>query len=126
MNVRNPPIADIPRISQPCLVNLQLETAEGDPTRLGDALRLACLLIAIASGLALLPVGFIGLLSSMICGGGCTNWAWFAVTSMTLSPLLLMVSMMAGVPAFRGPSWRLILLTLVPASLAALGFLIAP
>lgn len=99
-----------------------LKTQEGDPTILGNWLRWLCGILAGISGVALVPLGFVGLLSVMICGGGCSNAQSFFVILMTLSPLFMLVAIMSGVAAFRSPTWRMTALTIVTSLLTLIGF----
>ncbi len=92
-----------------------LHDADGELTLLGAVLKFSALLVAIASALALIPVGFVGMMSPMMCAGGCTTAVHWLAILMMVSPLLLLISAMAGVVAFSAPSWSLILLTFIPA-----------
>ena len=78
--------------------------------------------LAASSGLALVPAGFFGLLSVMICGGGCSNAQRYFVALMTLSPLFMLIAMMSGAASFRNPTWGLVALTIVPSLLTLIGF----
>lgn len=103
-------------------VSLALQTEEGEKTALGNWIRWLCGTLAALSGLALLPAGFVGLLSVMLCGGGCSDAQQIYVTLMTLSPLFMLVSLMSGIAVFRSPTWRLVGLTVVPSLLTLIGF----
>lgn len=103
-------------------VSFALQTQEGDPTILGIWVRWLCGILAAISGVALVPLGFVGLLSVMICGGGCSTAQWFFVTLLTLSPMFMIVAIMSGVAAFRSPTWRLAALTIVTSLLTLIGF----
>jgi hypothetical protein len=71
---------------------------------------------------ALVPLGFVGLLSVMICSGGCSNTQLAFVTLMTISPLFMLVAVMSGIAVFRSPTWGLAALTIVPSLLTLIGF----
>ena len=103
-------------------MSLALQTEEGDKTALGTWVRLLCGTLAALSGLALLPAGFVGLLSVMLCGGGCSGAQQIYIALMTLSPLFMLVSPMSGVAVFRNPTWPLVGLTIVPSLLTLIGF----
>ena len=101
-----------------------LYDANGEPTGLGRGLGIFALLIAVASGLALLPALIIGPASAMLCGGPCSMATEVGVHLMLFSPLLLLISMICGWFAFRQPTWGLLLFTAGPAAMAATGFLL--
>jgi hypothetical protein len=104
---------------------IPLYDLDGELTALGTGLRIGSLVVGVASGLALVPASIFGLLSPMICGGGgCTTTVEIAIGGMVLSPVLLLISAMCGVVAFRNPSWSLMLWTLIPAMIAATAFLV--
>ncbi|HEX8363729.1 MAG TPA: hypothetical protein VF603_00420 [Allosphingosinicella sp.] len=94
-----------------------LYDSDGEITPLGSGLRTASLVVAVASGLALPYLTPVALLSPMICGGGCSDGMALLVTVFFLSPALLLLSLVSGIIAFRSPSWRAVLLTLVPSGI---------
>ena len=96
-----------------------LRDSDGELTPLGNGLRIASLVVALASGIALPYLTPLALLSPMICGGGCSDGKALLVTVFTLSPALLLISLVSGIIAFRSPSWRAILLTLAPSGVVA-------
>ena len=101
-----------------------LYDADGELTALGAALRICALVVAIASVLGIAPACIYAMLAPMFCDSPCTTAVAVAGSVMALSPLLLLISAMSGVVAFRSPSWSLILLTLIPAAIAGTAFLV--
>jgi hypothetical protein len=100
-----------------------LHNAEGELTPLGTALRISALAVAIASGLMLIPASIFGLLSPMLCGGGCALAVELAVTVLVFSPLLLLISALSGAVAIGNLTWPLILMTLLPAMIVAMAWI---
>jgi hypothetical protein len=94
----------------------------GEFTVLGTRLRVTSLVVGVFSGLALIPATLFGLLSGMLCDGGCSSARNLAVMVMTASPLLFLMSTMAGCVALKSPSWPLILLAIVPPLVAIPAF----
>jgi len=92
----------------------------GELTGLGRGLRVATLIVGIASGLALFPASFFALFAGSLCNAACTTAQIALVTMVFFSPLLFAVSAMSGVVAFQHPTPPLILFTWIPATSAAI------
>lgn len=85
----------------------------------------ASLATAILAGLSIVPAAIIAMLSQMLCEASCTAEVRTAAITIMFSPLLLVISALAGAAAYKQPSWILVLLTLVPACVTAAAYLLA-
>jgi hypothetical protein len=88
----------------------------GELTDFGEVMRIACVLLAIISGIAFIPVSFFALLGvPMACdgGGACAHPGPYrdAVSAAAASPMLLIISMFAGAFGAKYPTWKLIVMS---------------
>jgi len=119
------PIADIQTECNRETVNSALQDSSGNPSRLGRWTGLASLAAAIGAGLGIVPAAIIAMLSQMLCDAGCNSVLRAVATTILFSPLLLIVSALAGAAAYRAPSWPLVLLTFIPVSIAGAAYALA-
>lgn len=104
-----------------------LYDADGELTRLGSRLRLAALLVAILSGIALVLFTPLALLAPMLCDVNCSGLMKLVTTILFASPLMLLIAAVSGAAAFNSPSRGLLLLTFIPgiAGLTILTFILS-
>ena len=86
----------------------------GELTPAGDRARVSALMVAILSVLGLMPVAFLGPVSMVLCGDGCSAETGAAVLLATASPLLLLMSTVGGIYSYRAPTWPMLLFTSAP------------
>jgi hypothetical protein len=99
--------------------------AHGRLTSLGSSVSAASLVVGFLSALLVLPAIPLALVSLFGCLGDCFGYDGMAWAVLVASPVLLLVSAVAGLKAARSPSARLVLPTFVPALAVAAAVAIA-
>lgn len=103
-----------------------LRNAYGSPTRLGSAVQMLSIFIVAAAGIAFIPLSGFGLLGGMmICAGRCEGRTELISFVLLVSPLLLLMAIVAGVIALRNPRWIAFLIALTSLSLPMVPYLAA-
>lgn len=103
----------------------QLADDVGGYTPLGNFVRYCAGAIGILSTIAFVPASFLGLLSPMVCGGGCSLVRQYAVLGMMASVILLPIAAGVGFMTFSRPSFRLFGLSVAAASIVVVSFILA-
>ncbi len=102
----------------------QLVDGGGGYTPLGNIVRYCAGAIGILSTIAFVPASFLGLLSPMVCGGGCSLMRQYAVSGMMASVILLPVAAGVGFIVFNRPSFLLFSLSVAAASVVVVSFVL--
>lgn len=105
------PIADIAEPRHCAVMDFNLRDIEGDYSPLAQRLRWLALLGGIASGLLIVPIWYLAIGR---CLSGCAPRIELALQFIMVGQLLLLISAISGIVAFRHPSWRLFGAALVP------------